>query len=232
MTAADGEAAAVIAAAGSGDRLQADRPKALVALAGRPLLAWSLDALAGAASVSSVVIAAPPGHERDVERLTDGAELQTRVVAGGTTRSESVAAAIALVDSDVTVVQDAARPLVTPELIDAVVADLNTEADAEGIVVATPVSDTIKQVLRGREIERTLDRSSLWAAQTPQAFRTDALRRAIGSTELLSQATDDAMLLERIGGRVLLHEAPGENLKVTTELDLRVAELLLSERVR
>jgi 2-C-methyl-D-erythritol 4-phosphate cytidylyltransferase len=230
MTAADGEAAAVIAAAGSGDRLGADRPKALVELAGKPLVVWSLDALTGADVISSVVIAAPPGHERDVEGLADGAELDARVVTGGTTRSESVAAAIAEVDADVTVVQDAARPLVTPELIDAVVADLNGQDDAEGVVVATPVRDTIKQVLRGREVERTLDRSSLWAAQTPQAFRTDALRRALDSTELLHQATDDAMLLERIGGRVLLHEAPRENLKVTTELDLRVAELLLSER--
>jgi 2-C-methyl-D-erythritol 4-phosphate cytidylyltransferase len=80
------------------------------------------------------------------------------------------------------------------------------------------------------EVDRTLDRSSLWAAQTPQAFRAEALREALDSTELLAQATDDAMLVERIGGRVLLHEAPAENIKVTTPLDLRVAELLLGER--
>src|SRR5262249_55358411 len=146
------------------------------------------------------------------------------------TRSESVAAAMATLDADFTVVHDAARPLVTAQLIDAVIADLAGEDDADGVVAATPVTDTIKQVLRGREVERTLDRSSLWAGQTPQAFRTDALRRALSSTALLRLSTDDAMLLERIGGRVLLHEAPPTNIKVTTALDLRVAELLLDAR--
>ncbi len=227
MTAAAGEAAAVIAAAGSGERLGAGGPKALVELAGRPLLTWSVDAFAGAKSTGSAVIAAPPGRERDVEELLGPFDIDARVVTGGETRSESVAAAIAELDADLTVVHDAARPLVTPGMIDAVIADLAGEEDADGVVAATPVSDTIKQVLRGREVERTLDRSSLWAAQTPQAFRTDALRRALASTALLRQATDDAMLLERIGGRVLLHEAPAANIKVTTELDLRVAELLL-----
>jgi 2-C-methyl-D-erythritol 4-phosphate cytidylyltransferase len=98
------------------------------------------------------------------------------------------------------------------------------------VVAAAPVTDTIKQVARGVEVDRTLDRSSLWAAQTPQAFRADVLREALASTTLLAQATDDAMLVERIGGRVLLHRAPAENIKVTTPLDLRVAELLLAER--
>ena len=83
------------------------------------------------------------------------------------------------------------------------------------MVAAAPVTDTIKQVARGREVDRTLDRSALWAAQTPQAFRSEALREAHASTALLAQATDDAMLVERIGGRVVLHPAPAENLKVT-----------------
>jgi 2-C-methyl-D-erythritol 4-phosphate cytidylyltransferase len=93
------------------------------------------------------------------------------------------------------------------------------------------VTDTIKEVARGHEVARTLDRSSLWAAQTPQAFRTESLRRALDSTELLAQATDDAMLLERIGGRVILHEAPPRNIKVTTPVDLHIAELLVSQGV-
>ncbi len=231
MTAAGGEAAAVIAAAGLGERLGAGGPKALVELAGRPLLAWSLDAFAAAGSVTAVVVAAPPGHEREVERLLAGAgDPRPRMVTGGVTRSESVAAAIGEVEAELVAVHDAARPLVTSELIDAVIADLASNEGAEGVVAATPVTDTIKQVIRGHEVERTLDRSSLWAAQTPQAFRTDALRRALGSTELLAQATDDAMLLERIGGKVLLHPSAPENVKVTTELDLRIAELLLSSR--
>ncbi len=128
------------------------------------------------------------------------------------------------------VVHDAARPLVTPELVDAVVADLLEDEAAGAVVAASPVTDTIKQVARGMEVDSTLDRSSLWAAQTPQAFRAAALREALDSTGLLAQATDDAMLVERLGGRVLLHEAPAQNIKVTTPLDLRVAELLLAER--
>jgi 2-C-methyl-D-erythritol 4-phosphate cytidylyltransferase len=183
--------------------------------------------------VKCTVVAAPPGHEQEVERLLAETKVpRSRVVTGGTTRSESVAAAIGDVEAELVVVHDAARPLVTPDLIDAVVEELASDRDAEGVVAATPVTDTIKQVIRGHEVERTLDRSSLWAAQTPQAFRAEALRRALGSTELLAQATDDAMLLERIGGRVLLHPSPPENVKVTTELDLRVAELLLSDRAR
>jgi 2-C-methyl-D-erythritol 4-phosphate cytidylyltransferase len=150
------------------------------------------------------------------------------VVAGGDSRSESVAAALETVDAEIVVVHDAARPLVTAELIDAVIDDLLADDDAGAVVAAAPVTDTIKEVARRMEVDRTLDRSSLWAAQTPQAFRAAALREAFASTELLAQATDDAMLLERMGGRVLLHEAPAENLKVTTPLDLRVAELLVS----
>jgi len=105
---------------------------------------------------------------------------------------------------------------VTAELVDAVIDDLLDDPEAGAVVAAAPVTDTIKQVARGMEVDRTLDRSSLWAAQTPQAFRADALREALASTELLAQATDDAMLVERLGGRVLLHEAPAENIKVTT----------------
>jgi 2-C-methyl-D-erythritol 4-phosphate cytidylyltransferase len=141
-----------------------------------------------------------------------------------------VAAALETIDAEVVVVHDAARPLVEAELIDAVVDDLLADEEARAVVAATPVTDTIKEVARGVEVDRTLDRSSLWAAQTPQAFRAEALREALASTALLAQATDDAMLVERLGAKVLLHEAPVENIKVTTPLDLRIAELLLTER--
>ncbi len=153
-----------------------------------------------------------------------------RVVSGGASRSESVAAAFEGIEAEVVVVHDAARPLVTPKLIDAVIEALLDDSDAGAVVAASPVTDTIKQVARGMEVDSTLDRSSLWAAQTPQAFRAEALREALDSTDLLAQATDDAMLIERLGGRVLLHEAPAQNIKVTTPLDLRVAELLLDDR--
>jgi 2-C-methyl-D-erythritol 4-phosphate cytidylyltransferase len=218
------EATAVIAAAGSGDRLGAGGPKALVELAGRPMVEWSLQALRGAAGVGPIVVAAPPGHEGEL--AAEGIE----VVSGGATRSESVATAMERVSTELVVVHDAARPLVTPDLIDAVLSDLGDDEEAGAVVAATPVTDTVKQVARGMEVDSTLDRSALWAAQTPQAFRAAVLRQALASTGLLRQATDEAMLVERIGGRVILHRAPPENLKVTTPLDLRVAELLLAER--
>jgi 2-C-methyl-D-erythritol 4-phosphate cytidylyltransferase len=182
--------------------------------------------------IAAIVVAAPPGHEERAAELAGISDDETEVVvvAGGAHRSESVALAVERVDTELLVVHDAARPLVTPELIDACLADLAADEGADGVVAAAPVADTIKQTLRGNEVERTLDRSSLWAAQTPQAFRAEALRRALASTELLAQATDDAMLLERIGGKVLLHEAGSENIKVTTPMDLRIAEFLLAER--
>jgi 2-C-methyl-D-erythritol 4-phosphate cytidylyltransferase len=200
-------------------------------LAGRPMLAWSLDATRRARSVVAGVVAAPPSHLDAVAELVRGATGDPpafEVVPGGESRSESVAAALEAVGTEVTLVHDAARPLVTPELIDAVVNDLTSEG-CDGVVAATRATDTVKQA-SGIEVERTLDRSMLWAAQTPQAFRTAALRRAISSAKLAAEATDDAMLVEAMGGRVVLHESPPENLKVTTELELRIAALLLGDR--
>jgi 2-C-methyl-D-erythritol 4-phosphate cytidylyltransferase len=172
------------------------------------------------------VVAVPAGSEQRVGTN------ELEVVTGGQTRSESVAAALKKVSEDVVVVHDAARPLVSADLIDAVVAQLRDDDDAGAVVAAAPVTDTIKQVRARMEVDSTLDRSSLWAAQTPQAFRADVLREAIASTRLLAQATDDAMLVERIGGRVLLHPSPAENIKMTTPLDMRVAEMLLADRQR
>jgi 2-C-methyl-D-erythritol 4-phosphate cytidylyltransferase len=213
----------VIAAAGSGERLGAGGPKAFVELAGRPLLDWSIDAFKEAATVTEVVVATPPGQE---EAIADRGVL---AVAGGEHRSESVAAALELCGEEIVVVHDAARPLVTPKLINAVIERLASDEEAAGAIAAAPVTDTIKQASDGR-VERTLDRAGLWSVQTPQAFRADALREALSDPDSLADATDDAMLVERRGGRVLIHSAPAENLKVTTPLDLRVAELLLRER--
>jgi 2-C-methyl-D-erythritol 4-phosphate cytidylyltransferase len=218
------EATAVIAAAGSGERLGAGGPKALTALAGRPMVEWSIAAARAARTIAAIVVVLPPGREGEL----DGEGLV--VVGGGASRSESVAAGLRSVETGLVVVHDAARPLVTGDLFDAVLATLVADEDAAAAVAAAPVADTIKQIARGREVDSTLDRSALWAAQTPQAFRTEALREAQASTAVLAQATDDAMLLERLGRKVVLHEAPAENLKVTTPLDLRLAELLLSER--
>ena len=198
------------------------------------MLGWSLDAFARAGSVVAGVVAAPASHIDEIEELVRAVaaggrgETSFEVVPGGESRSESVAAGLEAVGTELTVVHDAARPLVTSELIEAVIEDLASR-ECAAVVAATRATDTLKQA-QGREVERTVDRSNVWAAQTPQAFRTAALRRALASRESLGEATDDAMLVERLGGRVILFEAPPENLKVTTTLDLRIAELLLSER--
>jgi 2-C-methyl-D-erythritol 4-phosphate cytidylyltransferase len=214
----------VIAAAGSGRRLGAGGPKAFVELAGRPMLEWSLDAFRAASTIAEIVVAAPPGQDERV------AEQGVLAVAGGEHRSESVSKALALCGAEIVVVHDAARPLVTPGLIDAMVEELAAEDDAAGVIAAAPVTDTVKQVGGDGDVERTLDRAGLWAVQTPQVFRADALRDALADRDSLAAASDDAMLVERAGGRVVVHSTTADNIKVTTPFDLRVAELLLRER--
>ena len=227
-------AVALIVAAGSGERLGADRPKAFVVVAGRTLLEWSLLAVR-AVGVDHVVVAGPPHHLTgviEVVRTLPGREAaagDVTVTPGGDTRSASVRAALdAAPASELVVVHDAARPLAEPALFDACLDALH---DHDAAVAAAPVTDTIKEAGPGRRVERTLDRSRLWAVQTPQAFRRDVLEDALDvDDEVLAAATDDAWLVERAGGSVAIVEAPPSNLKVTTPHDLRVAELLLSRR--
>ena len=214
----------MIAAAGSGQRLGAGGPKAFVELAGRTLLDWSLEALRAAKGVGEIVVAAPPDRHDEIT------ERGVVAVKGGEHRSESVANALELVRGEIVVVHDAARPLVTPGLIDAVIEELAAETDAAAVIAAAEITDTIKQAGGGGRVERTLDRRGLWAVQTPQAFRAAALREALSDPDSLPGATDDAMLVERNGGTVLIHASSPDNLKVTTPFDLRVAELLLRER--
>jgi 2-C-methyl-D-erythritol 4-phosphate cytidylyltransferase len=189
------------------------------------MVEWSIAAFRAAESVDSIVIAAPPGH---VEELAGG---EVGVIAGGETRAESVARALAAVGTELVAVHDAARPLITPGLIEDLVAVLKGDPGADGVIAATPVADTIKQAgVGGRAliVEATLERGRLWAAQTPQVFRAGALREALAAKPVgAGAATDEAMLVEAGGRRVLIHPSPAENLKVTTPLDLRLAELLL-----
>jgi 2-C-methyl-D-erythritol 4-phosphate cytidylyltransferase len=128
----------------------------------------------------------------------------------------------------VVVVHDAARPLVTPELVERCLAALG---DEDAAIAAAPVTDTVKEAGPDGRVARTLDRSRLWAVQTPQVFRAEALRGALDvGDEALAGATDDASLVEAAGGRVRLVAAPPENMKVTTPHDLRVAEAILRSR--
>jgi 2-C-methyl-D-erythritol 4-phosphate cytidylyltransferase len=204
----------IVPAGGSGERLGAERPKAFVVLAGKTLLERSIDALSPVCD--RVVAAVPPGEEEGPDR-----------VAGGSSRSASVRNALAAApEAEVVVVHDAARPLATPELAERCVKALEPEVD--GAIAAAPVTDTVKEASADGLVRRTLDRSSLWAVQTPQAFRADVLRRALDVDEdALARATDDAMLVEAAGGTVRIVEAPLENLKITSALDLELAEALL-----
>ena len=215
-------AVALIVAAGRGERLGSGGPKALIALAGKPMLQWSVDALGGVPAVERIVVALPPDS-------VDEAPAGTVGVAGGAVRSESVRLALAAAgDRDPVIVHDAARPLVTAELIERALAELESSG-ADAVIAAAPVADTIKEVADdGRTVARTLDRSRLWAVQTPQVFRRSVLERALASDELIAQATDDAWLVERLGGRVRVVDSPAENIKVTTALDISIAEKLLS----
>lgn len=220
-------AVALIVAAGRGERLGLDRPKALVTLCGRPMLEWSVAAVRSVPAVTEVVVALP------AEVLGEAPE-GTIAVAGGRHRSQSVRAALAACgDGDPVIVHDAARPLATPRLFEQALEELERNG-ADAVIAAAPVTDTIKETgPDGRTVARTLDRSALWAVQTPQVFRRAALERALAAAdEHLATATDDAWLVERDGGTVRIVGSEPGNMKVTTVDDLRVAELLLSERRR
>ena len=181
-----------------------------------------------AAGVERIVVALPPGVP---------APAGTVGVEGGAVRSESVARALAAAGDggpeDLVVVHDAARPLASAELVRRTLATLAGDSGAgpDAAIAAVPVSDTVKRVDEGGVVVQTLDRSTLWAVQTPQVFRRTALERALDvPAEILAQATDDAWLVERLGGRVVVVPAERSNLKITTELDLALAELLIARR--
>ena len=217
---------ALIVAAGTGERLGIDRPKAFADLGGRPLLAESLDRLDRSPWIDAIVVAAAPGWEEPSILLSE--ELATTkvvsCVTGGATRAESVRAALADVPEDalVILVHDAARPLVDDAVLDRVLKPLGEGFD--GAIPALPISDTVKRVEAG-VVTETVERDELVGAQTPQAFLAPALRRAFAGE--ISGATDCASLVERNGGRVAVVEGDRRLLKVTTPDDLALLELVL-----
>jgi 2-C-methyl-D-erythritol 4-phosphate cytidylyltransferase len=213
----------VLVAAGEGRRLGSDRPKAFVALAGRPLLAESLGRLEGSDWVDSIVVVAPPGWEESAILLAEELVVAkvVAVVSGGATRAESVRAGLAEVGSEVVaiVVHDAARPLVDDAILGRVLAPLSEGWD--GVVPGLPVADTVKRVAE-HVVAETVERADLVTVQTPQAFPADVLRRAYAGD--LAGATDCASLVERSGGRVHVVEGDARLLKITTAADLALVE--------
>jgi 2-C-methyl-D-erythritol 4-phosphate cytidylyltransferase len=221
---------AIVVAAGRGERLGLDRPKAFANLAGRALLAESLERLEQSPWVDAIVVVAPEGWEEPAILLAEevGAGKASSCVTGGETRTQSVRAGVAEVPDDalVVLVHDAARPYLPEEVLERVLAPLGEGWD--GAVPALPVADTLKRADGDGTVTETIDRAGLWAVQTPQAFLAESLRRALARET--GHATDCAALVEATGGRVRLVEGDRRLLKVTTREDLAFVESLLAAR--
>jgi 2-C-methyl-D-erythritol 4-phosphate cytidylyltransferase len=210
---------AILVAAGRGERLGLDQPKAFAKLGEEPLLAEPLRRLEESDWIDAIVLVSPPGWEEPAILLAEelGCGKADMCVAGGATRTDSVRAGLAEVPATalVVLVHDAARPLVSDAVIERVLAPLSEGWD--GAVPGIPMSDTLKRVARDGAIEETVDRNALYAVQTPQAFLADVFRRALASG---AEATDCAGLVEAAGGRVKVVEGDPRLMKVTTADDL------------
>jgi len=212
---------AILLCAGAGTRLGADLPKALVPLAGRPLFAWSLEALERCEAIDAIVVVGPVRQLRDL--LSASGLAPRKVVAwaeGGAERQHSVARGLAAMppEHDVIAVHDSARALLTPAIVARCVAAAREHG---GAIAATPVADTLKQV-SGDAITATVPRDGLWAAQTPQVFRRDWLESAHAVAR--EAATDDAAIIQALGHPVRVVASDTPNPKITTPADLALAE--------
>jgi 2-C-methyl-D-erythritol 4-phosphate cytidylyltransferase/2-C-methyl-D-erythritol 2,4-cyclodiphosphate synthase len=218
-------AAALLLAAGQGERMGSDEPKAFLRLAGKTLLEWAVETIEACPGVEGIVVAAPPGHEAEVEVAARTPKF-VAVATGGDTRQASVRLALAALPPgfDVVICHDVARPLASPGLFSEILAAL---AVADGAVPVVPLADTLKRVLDGA-IRETIPREGLALAQTPQAFRRRPLEEAHAAGA--SVLTDDAALLEAAGFRVATVPGDPANLKITRSVDIRMAEILLEAR--
>lgn len=222
----------LIAAAGSGRRMGADRNKLLLSVAGRPVLAWTLEAALACATIRWIGVVGQPLDRFAVEALVAAAAPDRPVawIDGGDSRQDSVRRGLAALprEAEHVLIHDGARCLVDPDLLERCAAAVR---QGQAVIAATPVSDTIKRVDGAGTILDTPDRRQLWAAQTPQGFAVERLRSA---HELAQQegwsVTDDAALFERLGWPVQVLAAEPSNIKVTTPFDLRIAEAVLSLR--
>jgi 2-C-methyl-D-erythritol 4-phosphate cytidylyltransferase len=225
---------AILVAAGAGVRMGASVPKALMPLAGRPMIAWSVAALEASGRLDALVVVAPPGHEPHVGAAVGDAASPVTVVPGGASRADSVRIGLAAcpASASLVLVHDAARPLVAPALVGRV---LDAVPGADGAIAAAPVVDTLKRAGAGDLIAGTVARAGLWGAQTPQAFRAASLRAAVAAAAAagaLARATDCASMVEAWGGTVRLVASEAPNPKVTTPADREMAEAILAARAR
>ena len=228
---------ALIMAGGSGERFGDSRGKQFVELCGLPMAAWSIAAYDRAPSVGRiVVVCARDKAEQMCDEVLGRLTLTTPVTLapGGDTRQQSVLSGLSAIDEDFSLVaiHDAARPLTEVEDIEGILAYVRNTPEAEGAICAARSIDTLKQV-DGTEITATLDRDVIWAAQTPQVFRLDTIRalHEKAAREGSLDATDDAALVERAGGRVDVYETSRDNIKVTLPGDLDIAQVILEHRI-
>ena len=220
----------LIAAAGSGRRMGATRNKLLLPLSGQPVLAWTLQAALAAETIHWIGIIGQEIDRSEILALVEGAPKPVAWIAGGDSRQESVEQGLTGLPDEArhVLIHDGARCLASPDLFNRCAAAVRS---GKAVIAATPVTDTIKQVDESGVITATPNRSELWAAQTPQAFAVDELRR--GHLEARTNGwtvTDDASLYERLGWPVNVLDAGPSNIKVTTPFDLTVAAAVLAER--
>lgn len=219
---------AIVLAAGRSTRMGGGPNKQFIELSGKPLIWYSLTAFEQCRDVAEIVIVSRPEYAAEAQRIAGAFKKVTAIVEGGVERQNSVWNGLEKVTSEIVAVHDGARPLVTPALIEATIASARQHGTG---IAATKVVDTIKEATPDKTVTLTVDRTKLWAVQTPQTVRTDLLRQAYG--KVLGQGiivTDEAAAVELFGQPVHLVETPFLNLKVTTPDNLPVIETLLRSR--
>ncbi len=221
---------AVILAAGSGSRMQCDKTKQNIEIFGESILERSVRAFEECAAVDNIVVVARAGEKKDAETCLSRFEKVRKVVIGGATRRDSAKAGFYAVPSgtELVAIHDAARCLVTPEMIEKVVAFASVHKAASAV---SPIVDTVK-LTEGGFITATLPREKLYAAATPQVFLVDLYKKALEITENDVTITDDNMMIEKLGEKVFCVDVGSENLKITTRSDLDLAEYIIGKRMR
>jgi 2-C-methyl-D-erythritol 4-phosphate cytidylyltransferase len=220
--------AAIVPAAGSGERLAAKDKKPFVLLAGKPLITYALKSLESSKYIDQIYIAADPDSIERMKAIVSKYRIRkaVKVVAGGRTRAGSVKNCFDLIDPqcDIVLIHDGARPfLKDSDIMNSVL----LAGKFGGCVTAIPMTDTVKLAGKGLFVKKTVDRSSLWRAQTPQAFRYDILKNVLGGIKDDSGVTDDASMLERACRKVKIFAGSSRNIKITTKEDLKIAEALI-----
>ena len=226
-----GRVVGIIAAAGRGERLGAGGCKALVPLCGRPIIGWTAEALARSELIRDIIVVGIPGALEAFREAVRGIPKVRRVIEGGENRVGSVMNGFKAAgeDCDIMVVHDGARPFIDEELTGRVIVAAQRWGAA---IPAVPFVCTAKAVTPDMFVDGTIDRRGIWEAQTPQAFSRDLLRDAYGSCRGGVEITDESLIAELAGARVKVVEGSYDNIKITTPVDLKLAELLLIERER